>query len=327
MNSYTPSKELISVVVPIYKEENNVQPLVDRLSAVFRKLDVDWELIFALDPGPDQTQVLIENLIEKGFPIRLIVFSRRIGKPLSLLAGLDHALGAACVIIDADLQDPPELIEGMVQKWRAGAEVVIARRTSRKGEKWLYLKSAKLFYRILDRISDVKVPKDTGDFRLIDAKVLRWVCKFRERHAFLRGMSAYVGFKTDIIDYDRDPRLTGKAQISLLGAVNIAMDGIVPFSRTPVRLIFVAGLVITLLGLAGFLLSFIAIASTTSVRWMGAVIIFSGMSMTGILLTALGIIGEYLVRTYEESRERPLYIIESLRESDSLARRWANIGE
>ena len=159
---------LISVVVPLYNEEANVLPLMQRLREVFTKIGCMWEVVFALDPSPDQTRERIGQLLEQGYPIRLVTFSRRIGKPLSLLAGLDYSCGDAVVTIDADLQDPPELIQEMVAKWREGFKVVIAQRRSRKGERLLYLKCAQLFYWLLDKISEVKIPRDTGDFRLLE---------------------------------------------------------------------------------------------------------------------------------------------------------------
>lgn len=315
-------KVLISVVVPIFREQNNVQPLVERLKGIFDKLDLDWELIFAMDPSPDETEKRITELVSKGYPIRLITFSRRIGKPLSLLAGLDHVYGDACVVIDADLQDPPELIGKMIEEWRKGFKVVIAQRTSRKGENFFYLKSAELFYWILDKFSEVKIPRNTGDFRLIDARVLREICRIRERHAFLRGMNAFVGFPTKLIEFDRDPRLTGKTQISLRGALNIALDGIVPFSRAPIRMIFVLG--VALIGLSGMW----AILWTISSCWSGFTsnwpTIFTALLIlfcTGICVTSMGILGEYILRTYEETRDRPLYVIERIVESESLNRK------
>lgn len=315
-------KALISVVVPIYREENNVEPLAMRLGAIFDTLDVDWELIFAMDPSPDETEFRITELIRKGFPIRLVTFSRRIGKPLSLLAGLDHATGDCCIVIDADLQDPPELIQTMVDEWRRGAKVVIAQRTSRRGENFFYLKFAELFYWILDKFSDVKVPRNTGDFRLIDSRVVKEICRIRERHGFLRGINAFVGFQTKLIPFDRDPRLTGKTQISLMGALNIALDGIVPFSRAPLRLIFVLG--VSLIGIS-LLLSILWGAGSWwngfSPAWptifMSLLVIFC----TGICVTSMGILGEYLLRTYEETRDRPLYIIDRIVESESLTRK------
>jgi polyisoprenyl-phosphate glycosyltransferase len=317
---------LISVVVPLYKEEKNVRPLVERLTAVFAQLNMPWELVFALDPSPDKTEEIILQLINESYPIRLIKFSCRIGKPLSLLAGLDNIAGNACVIIDADLQDPPETIISLVNEWQKGADVIIARRRSRKGEHFFYLKSAELFYWLLDHISEVKVPKNTGDFRLIDAKVVHEICQFRERHAFLRGLNAAVGFKTAIVDYDRDPRLTGKAHISFIGALNIALDGIVPFSRVPVRSVFILGIFLLILGIIGGIISFVVVLLwKLDLSRLLAILLSAFSFLTGILLSALGILGEYIVRAYEETRNRPLYIIDSIIESDILKNNSASI--
>lgn len=323
MNQSAISKPLvISVVVPVYREESNVRPLAERLARLFSKLGLQWELVFALDPSPDRTYEEILRLVDEQYPVRVLTFSRRIGKPLSLVAGLDHARGDACVVIDADLQDPPELIEDMVEKWREGFEVVIAQRISRKGEHYLYLKAAQTFYRLLEKMSDVNVPRDTGDFRLMDSRVLEHLRRFRERHGFLRGLTAAAGFRTATVPYDRDPRWTGKTQISLRGAVNIALDGIVPFSRVPVRTIFVIGTALLGLGVVGggLWLIFGALLGFSD-RWPVAFLSVLMTVLSGIVVTSLGILGEYLVRTYEESRERPLYIIDRIDESSSVPRK------
>jgi polyisoprenyl-phosphate glycosyltransferase len=310
---------VISVVVPLYNEENNVKPLVERLKQVLTGLGCPWEVVFALDPSTDRTYDTIVDLVDKGYPIRLVTFSRRIGKPLSLIAALDHSRGDVSVVIDADLQDPPELIEAMVGKWREGFDVVIARRSSRKGESYLYLKAAQLFYWLLDKISEVKVPKDTGDFRLLDARVVREICRFRERHGFLRGIAAAAGFRTTIIAYDRDPRFSGRTQISFTGALNIALDGIVPFSRVPIRMIFVLGLAVTLLAIPGGIIWTIwGLVTGFSDKWPIVVLVFFFLVTWGITLAAVGTLGEYLVRAYEETRSRPLYIVDEIIEADNV---------
>jgi len=315
-------KPVISIVIPLYNEENNVQPLVERLAAVLNRAECSWELVFALDPSPDRTHQKIRELMDASYPIRLVMFSRRIGKPLSVLAGLDHCRGDACVVIDADLQDPPELIEQMIDKWRQGFEVVIPQRVSRKGENFFYLRAADIFYWLLGKIAEVEVPKNTGDFRLMDARVVREVCRFRERHGFLRGIVASAGFRTAIIPYYREPRFKGRTQIPLAGAFNIALDGIVPFSRIPVRIILAIGLILLLLG------------GGTAIAWL-LCLVFRGFSqlspfvalgilgllLSGIVVTSLGIIGEYLVRAYEEIRSRPLYIVDKIEETASLPRK------
>ncbi len=316
------SNPLISIVVPIYNEAGNVRPLLDRLASVLEQIECHWEIVFAMDPSPDGTREEIVRLVDEGRPIRLVTFSRRIGKPLSLMAGLEHARGDACITLDADLQDPPELIVEMVTKWRQGFEVVIAQRASRQGENWLYLKAAGLFYRILERISEVPVPRDTGDFRLMDARVLREILRFRERHGFLRGIGAFTGFKTALIPFHRDPRLSGKTQISIVGAINIALDGIIPFSRAPVRAVFRLGASLTALSVVLGLAALIY-ALTDGIRglWNSAYLGIWFTFLTGLTITSLGIIGEYVLRTYEETRDRPLYIVDEILESQSLKRR------
>ncbi len=308
----------ISVVVPLYNEEKNVQPLVERLAQIFGKIGHPWEVVFALDPCPDRTEDVIRSLIAEGHPIRLVRFSRRIGKPLSLMAGLEHARGAAVVVIDADLQDPPELIEEMVRKWKEGFKVVIAQRTSRKGESFLYLQCATLFYQLLEKIGDVHVPRNTGDFRLMDARVVREICRFRERHGFLRGICASAGFSTTLVPFERDPRFTGKTQISFLGALNIALDGIIPFSRTPLRMMAVLGGILSASALAlGIIWFLYALVAGFSGQWSVQLFcILLGLS-TGIVVGCLGIVGEYIVRIYEETRTRPLYIVDEIVEAEN----------
>ncbi len=313
---------MVSVVVPIYREAENVKPLLKRLRDVFQACGCDWEVVFAMDPSPDRTREEIVSSLREGDPVRLVCFSRRMGKPISLMAGLEHARGDACIIMDADLQDPPELIAEMVRKWQEGFKVVIAQRTSRKGEGFLYLKAAELFYWILDRVSEVKVPKNTGDFRLLDRIVVERVVRFRERHGFLRGITAAVGFSTTIVPFERDPRLSGKTQIPLAGAVNIALDGIIPFSRLPVRMIFWTGVCFVMLALLGaFAVTVIGLVRGFPDMWPVYLLCTLSIGLCGMVLAALGVIGEYLVRTYEETRDRPWYIVEEILESENLPRR------
>jgi dolichol-phosphate mannosyltransferase len=217
------------------------------------------------------------------------------------------------VIIDADLQDPPELIEEMAAKWQQGAKVVLAQRRSRKGENLLYLKCADIFYWLLSRISEVNVPRNTGDFRLLDARVVKEVRKFRERHGFLRGITAAAGFSTVLVPFDRDPRLTGRAKISWLGAIGIALDGIIPFSRIPVRVMLALGLIISVLaGLSGSgWLAYSALRGF-SLNWALEALCLALIGSAGLTIACLGLIGEYLVRTYEETRPRPLYTVEEI---------------
>jgi glycosyltransferase involved in cell wall biosynthesis len=290
-------RPVLSIVIPLYNEADNVEALVRRLEGVLDRLGCRWEFVFALDPSPDGTREKILALLRAGHPVRLITFSRRIGKPLSLLAGLDHCRGDACVIIDADLQDPPELIEEMYRKWQEGFEVVIPQRVSRQGENYLYLKAAETFYWLLDKVAEVRVPRNTGDFRLLDARVVREVCRFRERHGFLRGISAAAGFRTTVIPYHRDARLSGKTQIPLSSAINIALAG-------GASLAWIAAGLIT-----GF-----------SYSWPFMALAILGLLLSGLVLSCMGVLGEYLLRAYEDCRDRPLYIVDTIEEAQTLPR-------
>ncbi|MBM3298660.1 MAG: glycosyltransferase family 2 protein [Deltaproteobacteria bacterium] len=319
---------VISVVAPLYNEQDSVPVFVERLTQVFNRIGCQWEVVFALDPSTDQTRRIVLERIDRGYPIRLVTFSRRIGKPVSVLAGLHHTMGDACVVMDVDLQDPPELIEEMVEKWREGYKVVIAQRVSRKGEHYLYLKAAELYYWILDRLSEVKVPKNTGDYRLLDARVVREICRFRERHAFLRGITAAVGFPTIVIPFDRDPRFAGKTRISFFGALNIALDGLVPFSRTPVRLIFLLGIVLLGLASAGAMIWIVAsLVLGLSDQWPSILACLVSLILSGLTTTCLGVIGEYVLRIYEETRDRPLYIVDEINESQTVPRKLCQSGQ
>jgi polyisoprenyl-phosphate glycosyltransferase len=313
---------LISVVAPIYNEEKNVTTLVHRLNESFEELGLEWELVFALDPSTDRTEEKIQELIDSNFPIRMVKFSRRFGKPMSLVAGIRHCLGEATIVIDSDLQDPPDLIGAMIEKWREGNMVVIAQRTSRQGENFFYLKAAELFYWILDKFSEVKVPRNTGDFRLLDKRVVNEICNINERHGFLRGLTALVGFKTAVIPFERDPRLTGKTQISVVGAVGIALDGIIPFSKTPIRLVLALGLGIFGVGILAIML-WIICGFLTGVGYnsfLFGLFLFTWIFF-GITISCLGVVGEYVLRCYEDSRDRPLYIVDKIIESEKLSRK------
>jgi dolichol-phosphate mannosyltransferase len=305
--------KLITVVVPIYREEESVRPLVERLSNVFDKIGCKWEVLFAMDPGPDGTREKILELRDEGFPIRLTAFSRRIGKPLSVLAGLDHSRGDAVVVIDADLQDPPELIEEMVRRRQEGFDVVIARRASRKGENFIYLKCAEFYYRLLEKIAEVKIPRNAGDFRLLDRRVVKEICRFRERHAFLRGLTAAAGFRTAFVPFDRDPRLAGGSRIRLGTMINIALDGLIPFSRTPLRMMLYGGAAaVPAVGAA--MVAWLLYRAFTGFPegWRLELLCLLVLGATALIVGCVGILGEYVVRTYEEARDRPLYIIDEI---------------
>ncbi|MFH0959937.1 MAG: glycosyltransferase family 2 protein [Pseudomonadota bacterium] len=322
MADQTADNILVSVVAPIYNEESNVISLVRRIGEVFEQLSVDWEIVFALDPCTDRTEEKILELIDEGFPIRLVKFSRRFGKPVSLIAGLRHCLGDACIVIDSDLQDPPELMATMIEKWREGNLVVIAQRTSREGENFIYLKLAELFYWILEKFSEVKVPRNTGDFRLLDKRVVQEISRINERHGFLRGLTSVVGFKTSVIPFDRDSRLSGKTQISILGAFGIALDGIIPFSKWPIRFVLILGLAIFFIGISALMLwTTGGLLSGFGENYFLHGFFIMTWILFGVTLSSLGVVGEYVLRCYEDSRDRPLFIVDSIVEAERLSRK------
>ncbi len=316
------TKFTISVVAPLYNEERNVGPFLERVRQVFQEIGCDWEVVFALDPSPDRTEEVVKEFIQKGFPIRLMKFSRRIGKPLSLMAGLKESDGDATVVIDVDLQDPPELISDMVRKWREGYRVVLAQRSSRSGENVCYLLAARLFYWLVSKLGEYPIPKNTGDFRLLDRRVVQALRECNERHAFLRGLTAAVGFDAAVIPFFFFLRHSGRTNIPVWGALNIALDGLIPFSRSPVRILFLIGALMCVLGLLGMV---VWICSSywrgVSAHWPLMLMVFLQLVIGGILIGGLGVVGEYIVRTYEEARRRPLYVVESLVESPILLER------
>jgi len=305
-------KELISIVVPVYREETNIRPFLKRMESTLDGVGAPYEIIFCLDPSPDKTEQIILDEIKRNENIRLIRFSRRFGQPAATLAGIHFCKGDVCVVIDVDLQDPPELIETMLEKWREGYKVVYAKRSSRKGETFLKRVITRFGYKVINKISDVNIPPNTGDFRLMDRCVVDELKKLHESHGFLRGMVAFVGFKQTFIEYARDERASGISNYNrYLGSLKIAFNGIVGFSIRPLQVATILGGIIAL---GAFLLGFwilienlvLRVELTPGLTWTIVLISF----LSGVQLLSLGIMGEYVGRIYEEVKQRPLYIIE-----------------
>jgi glycosyltransferase involved in cell wall biosynthesis len=305
-------KGTISVVVPVYREETNIQPFLKRIESVLEKLEHPYEILFCLDPSPDKTEQVILDEIKRNENIRLIKFSRRFGQPAATMAGIDLCKGDVCVVIDVDLQDPPELIEEMLLKWWEGYKVVYAKRRSRKGETFLKTWISHFGYRVINNISDVSIPSDTGDFRLMDRRVVDEIKRLNESHGYLRGMVAFVGFKQTFVEYDRDERASGVTNYNrYLGSLRIAFNGIVGFSIRPLQL---ASLLGALIALGAFLLGLwilvekfiLQVEITPGLTWTIVLITF----LSGVQLLSLGIMGEYVGRIYEEVKRRPQYIVE-----------------
>jgi len=302
----------LSIIVPAYKEEANVEPLYQRLRPVLDDLDLDWELIFSVDPGPDRTEELILLLRDRDPRVKMLRFSRRFGQPMATLAGLEVASGDAMVVIDCDLQDPPELIAELVARWREGFDVVYAQRRSRAGETIPKRIVAWAGYKVIKRIAEVEIPPNTGDFRLMSRRVVDNVVALKESHGFLRGLVGLVGFRQTSVLYDRDPRVAGSSKYNrLLGSLVIGLNGVVGFSRYPLHLISVLGIVFSglsfLLAVVYLALKLAGVAFPTGNPTIVIVVAF----FSGIQLLSLGVMGEYVGRIYDEARQRPKFIIES----------------
>jgi len=298
-------------VVPVYKEEANIRPFLQRVEAVLHNMGRTYEVIFCLDPSPDRTEEVILEEIDRNPNLKLLVFSRRFGQPAATMAGLLMCSGVSCVVIDVDLQDPPELIRGMYSKLQEGYEVVYAKRRSRKGETLMKRVVAKIGYEVIARLSDVKLPRDTGDFRIMTRRVIEELRRLHETHGFLRGLVAYVGFKQTFIEYDRDERVHGRGKYNrLTGSLKIGLNGLISFSSKPLQLMSIAGALFAglsfLLGAWYLLQKLIGIALTPGLPTTVLVVTF----FSGLQLLSLGLMGEYVGRIYDEVKRRPVFIID-----------------
>jgi glycosyltransferase involved in cell wall biosynthesis len=307
-----PRAQLLSVVVPAYNEQENVRRMYDRLTTALADLDLEWELIFSVDPCTDRTEELIRELCVESTRVRMLRMSRRFGQPMATLAGLEAANGDAVVVIDCDLQDPPEVISALVERWREGYDVVCAQRRTRAGDPAGHRIVAHIAYRVINRIADVEIPIDTGDFRLMSRRVVDNLVSLKESHGYLRGLVGLVGFPQTTVPYDRDPRAGGASKYHRLwGSFYIGLNGIVGFSRYPLQLISLLGVVLSMFA---FLLAAVYLAlKVDGINFpIGNPTIVIVVSLfSGIQMLSLGVMGEYVGRIYDESRDRPKYIIES----------------
>lgn len=301
----------VSIVVPVYKEEHNIRPFLQRTVAVMDGMGVSYEIVFALDPSPDGTLEAIEREMASNPGVKLLLYSRRFGQPAATLGGILNCTGRTCVVIDVDLQDPPELIPALHARLAEGYEVVCARRRSRKGETMLKRLIAHLGYAAIARLSDVDIPRNTGDFRIMTRRVIEELRRLPESHGFLRGLVAHVGFRQSWIEYDRDERFSGKGNYNrLTGSLRIGLNGIVSFGSRPLQLMSLAGFLLTLSSL--LLAAGSALASVTGVR-LGPDLSGTALAVSffsGVQLLALGLMGEYVGRIYDEVKRRPPYIID-----------------
>jgi dolichol-phosphate mannosyltransferase len=306
--------KLISIVSPVYNEESNIAIFVKRILETMQRLNsYDYELILIDDGSHDNSLKLARSLAVENNKIKVISFSRNFGHQLSILAGMNHSSGDAVIVMDSDLQDPPEFIPTLVSNWEKGYDVVYAKRNKRKGENVFKLVTAFLFYRFFDKLTTIKMPMETGDFRLIDRKVLIVFNTLSEKNPFIRGLITWVGFKQIGIEYERDERYSGKTKFSVVKMFNFALDGIVSFSSYPLKIAINIGFMVIILSLF-MLLYFICKKLFTPLYfapgWLSTLIVISFFS--GVQLFTIGIIGEYISRIYEEVKNRPRYIINEM---------------
>ena len=301
---------MISVVIPVFNEETNVKEMYGRCSKVMRENSYFYEIIFVDDGSTDDTLKRLKEIATNDDNVKILSLSRNFGHQLAVTAGLDHAVGDAVVIIDGDVQDPPELIPDMIDKWRQGYQLVYAKRSKRQGEGIFKKITAFLFYRIIRLLTTTDIPVDTGDFRLIDRVVVDSLKNMRERNRFIRGLVSWVGFRQTGVQFERKERLSGEPKYTLKKMIRFALNAIFSFSDKPLKIATVVGLLSSALGLIMIfwgLYSKFFMPETTVKGWTSVFV--AVLFLGGVQLFAIGIIGEYISRIYDESKGRPLYII------------------
>lgn len=298
-----------SIVAPIFNELDNIPELYRRVREAMDTIGEPWELILVDDGSTDSSTDRIRELAKRDKHVRPVILARNFGHQIAVTAGLDYSRGQAVVIIDADLQDPPEVIPELIAKWREGCEVVYAVRAEREGETWFKKVTASLFYRLIYRITDVKIPLDTGDFRLLDRKVVDMMCKMRERHRFLRGMVAWVGFRQIGVTYKRAARHAGVTKYPFKKMLRLALNAVTGFSYFPLQIATYFGFISA--GVAILAIPFVIyLRLTGSQAFFGqATTLIAVLFLGGVQLISLGVLGEYIGRIYDEAKGRPLYIV------------------
>lgn len=301
----------ISIVIPMYYEEEVAKQCYEKVTEVMSSLNnYDYEIIFVDDGSKDKTLEILENIQKTDMKVKIISFSRNFGHQAAVTAGIKYVTGDAAVIIDADLQDPPETIPDMIKLWEDGNDVVYGKRRSREGESRFKLLSAKMFYKVLNALSDVEIPKDTGDFRLVDKKVLDVVNSMPEHNKFLRGLFSWTGFEQKAYEYERKERFAGKTKYPLKKMLKLAQDGIFSFSIKPLKIVGAMGIisvVISIIILVYAILSYAFNWNNLTAGWTSLMVTMT--FLCGMILISLWMIGEYIGRIYDETRGRPQYII------------------
>jgi glycosyltransferase involved in cell wall biosynthesis len=316
MSAHTPHKPVISIIAPVYNEEPIIDELYRRLVDVLEGAGDTWEIVLVNDGSRDGSAEKMHALAERDTRVRVVNFARNFGHQNAVTAGMDYARGEAVVVIDADLQDPPEVILQLLAKWREGYQVVYAVRAERKGETRFKTLTAKIFYRLIYRITDVDIPVDTGDFRLMDRKVVSAVQSMREHNRFIRGMTSWVGFKQTGVEYIRQERFAGKTKYPLRKMIRFAFDAITGFSYFPLQATIYVSLVLALVAV-------LAVPVVAFLRLSGSTLQFEGQATTLVVVLLMSsfqlffffIMGQYVARIYDEVRQRPLYIVSDVWES------------
>lgn len=303
------SEPVFSVIAPIFNELENLPLLYARVKEVMDSTGEPWELILVDDGSSDGSTDVIRKLALEDERVRPVIFARNFGHQIAVTAGMDYSRGQAVTIIDSDLQDPPEVILDLIEKWREGYQIVYAVRSEREGESWFKLTTASLFYKLIFKITDVKIPLNTGDFRLIDRTALDVINTLRERNRFLRGMGAWVGFKQIGVEYKRHARHAGQTHYPLKKMLQLALNAITGFSTYPLKLLTTGGIFLVGLSLVLLLIYLLlAIFNNFDLTYILATWL-SLIFLAGVLLIGMGILGEYIGRTYDEAKGRPLYIV------------------
>jgi len=303
-----PSNSKISLVVPVYNEAESVQAFYN---AATKHIGDDYEIVFINDGSTDNTADKVADLCKKDKKVKLINFSRNFGKEAALTAGLQNIQGDCVIPIDVDLQDPPSLIPDMLKKWQAGAKVVLAKRKSRQEDGFFKRVSAKIFYKLIGRLSENEIPQNTGDFRLMDAQVVESINQLKERTRFMKGILSWTGYKPEVIEYERPSREAGKTSWSFRGLWRLALDGIFSFSAVPLKIWTYIGALISIIAfIYGSILILRTLVWGVDVPGYPSIMV-TVLFLGGIQLISLGVIGEYIARIYNETKQRPLFVIES----------------
>ena len=302
----------VSLVIPMYYEEQVAEECYKRVTKVLKEIkNYEYEVIFVNDGSKDKTLEILENIAKEDKNIKVVSFSRNFGHQAAVTAGLKYVTGDAIVIMDADLQDPPELIPDMLRYWEDGYEVIYGKRKTREGESAFKLLTAKAFYNTLNKLSDVEIPKDTGDFRLVDKKVVAVINSLPEHNKFLRGLFSWVGFKQYAYEYERKERFAGKTKYPLKKMFKLAQDGILSFSTKPLKIVGGLGIISVIISICILIYSILSFAfkwNNLTPGWTSLMCTITFLG--GVILISLWMIGEYIARIYDETKQRPQYIVD-----------------